>query len=73
MMNSNPVFVKIERYKEIADLIGVIDKKISGARQILSELEELKRKEDEEIAAWQSSIEEINHKMETIRDQLEEQ
>jgi hypothetical protein len=70
--DSNPVFVKIEKYKEIIELISVIDKKIAGAKDLLMELEELKQKEDEEIATWQKNIEEINHKMDNIKEQLEQ-
>ena len=70
--DSNPVFVKIERYKEIIELIQVIDKKISAANQMLSELEEIRHKEDEEIATWQRNISDVEHKMQAIRDQLEQ-
>ena len=70
---SNPVFVKIEKYKEITELIDVIDKRIGSARQLLADLEELKRQEDEEIAKWQASVEEVNHKMGVIKEQLNEQ
>jgi len=71
--DSNPVFVKIEKYKEITELIEVIDKRIGVAKQLLSDLEELKRQEDEEIAKWQASIEEVDHKMGILKDQLNEQ
>ena len=70
--DSNPVFVKIEKYKEILELIEVIDKKIMNANQLLAQLEELKQKEDEDIASWQRDIEEVEHKIGIIKDQLEE-
>jgi hypothetical protein len=69
--DSNPVFVKIDKYKEILELITVIDKKIAGAKDILMELEELKQKEDEELSTWQKSLEEIDHKLQNIKDQIE--
>ncbi len=68
---SNPVFVKIDKYKEIIELISVIDKKIVGAKEILAELEELKQKENEELAAWQKGMDEIEHKLLNIKDQIE--
>jgi hypothetical protein len=70
--DSNPVFVKIEKYKEIIEIINVIDKRIAGAKELLTELEELKQKEDEEIATWQRNIDEIDHKMDSIKDQLDQ-
>ena len=69
---SNPVFVKIDRYKEVLELISVIDKKIAGAKHIIAELESLKQKEDEQVAGWQRSLEEIDHKMSIIKDHIEE-
>ncbi len=70
--DSNPVFVKIDKYKEILELITIIDKKIAGAKEILAELEELKQKEDQELSTWQGSLEEIDHKMQNIKDQIEQ-
>ncbi len=70
---SNPVFVKIDRYKEITELIEVIDRKIEGARHLLADLEDLKRQEDQEIEKWQTSIEEVDHKIGILKEQLNEQ
>jgi hypothetical protein len=67
---SNPVFVKIDKYKDIMDLIEVIDKKIGTVKQILSDLDELKQKEDEEIAAWEKNVEEISHKIISIKEEM---
>ena len=46
--DSNPVFVKIDKYKEIMDIVEVINKKVFNVKRLLSELEELKGKEEEE-------------------------
>ncbi|MBN1792190.1 hypothetical protein JW826_00690 [Candidatus Woesearchaeota archaeon] len=70
--DSNPVFVKIEKYKDILEIIDAIDKKLEGAKDVLSEIEELKHKEDEEIALWQKNIDDITHKMDVIKDEMNE-
>ena len=70
MNDANPVFVKIEKYKEIMDIMDVVDKKVSNARQVLTELNELKMKEDAEMSKWESSLEEIEHKVDNLRDQF---
>lgn len=67
---SKPIYVNIDKYKEIMEIMQVIDKKIVVAKQLLSELEDLKRKEDEEIAKWENSLEEIDHKVENVLSQL---
>ncbi|MFH0870305.1 MAG: hypothetical protein V1866_04585 [archaeon] len=70
MIESNPVFVKVEKYKEIMDIINVIDKKIGNVRQILSDLDELKSREDDEIASWQKNIEDVSHKLDSLKEEL---
>jgi hypothetical protein len=67
---SNPVFVKIDKYKDILDIVEVINKKTSGAKQLLEELEELKDKEAEEITSWKSNLEQITHKLELMEEEL---
>ena len=46
MNPSIPVFVKIEEYKEILDIIDVIRNKIDKAKGTLSKISELKDQED---------------------------
>jgi len=70
MIESNPVFVKVEKYKEIMDIINVIDKKIGNVKQILSDLDELKSREDDEIANWQKNIEDVGRKLDSLKEEL---
>ncbi len=65
---SNPVFVKIDKYKEIMDIIEVIDKKVSGVKEILAEIDELRAKEDQDIKVWEKNVEEITAKISSIKD-----
>ena len=69
-MAENQMFVKLDKYKEVFEIIEVIDKKINNVKQILSDVEELKRKEDEEIINWEKSIEEVSHKIGLIKEEL---
>ena len=68
--DSDPVFVKIDEYKEILDVVEVIDKKIGSVKQRLSEIEDLKSQEEEEIMNWERDIEEINHKLDSLKQEL---
>lgn len=69
-MAENQMFVKLDKYKEVFEIIEVIDKKIAHVREILSEVDELKKKEDEEIINWEKSIEEVSHKIGLIKEDL---
>jgi len=68
--DSDPVFVKINEYKEILDVVEVINRKIGSVKQRLSEIEDLKSQEEEEIMNWVKDIEEINHKLDSLKQEL---
>lgn len=70
MDESNPVFIKLDQYKEILNIVEVINKKVINVKQNLSELEELKNKEEEEIMNWEKNMDEITHKMESLHEEL---
>jgi hypothetical protein len=70
MTSSKPIFVKIDKHKELIEIMEVIDKKVDSAKKMLAELEELKRREDEEIGKWNTSLEEIEHKIGNMKEEL---
>lgn len=67
---SNPVFVKIDKYKDILNIVEVINKKVTGVKQLLAELEELKNKETDEINSWKSNLDQVTHKLESMQEEL---
>jgi len=71
MMNeSNPVFVKIDKYKDILNIVEVVNKKVIGVKQLLAELEDLKDKEAEELNNWKNNLDQITHKLEVMQEEL---
>lgn len=71
-MNSQemPVFVRIEEYKEVLDVMELIKNKISQANSILGKINELKNEEDAELEAWKTNLEEIERKIDNIDSSL---
>ena len=67
---ANPVFVKIDTYKEILDVVDVINKKIVNVKQLIAQLDDLKNKEEAEIMSWEKNMEEITHKIESLKEEL---
>jgi len=67
---SNPVFVKIDKYKDILNIVEVVNKKVTGVKQLLAELEELKDKEAEELVSWKNNLDQITHKLEIMQEEL---
>jgi hypothetical protein len=67
---SKPIFVKIDKYKEILEIVEVINKKVTGVKQLLAEFEELRTKEEEELSNWEKNLEDITRKVESIKEEL---
>lgn len=61
-----PVFVKIEEYKDVLDIIDVIKAKIQDAKDTLTEINQLKEEEDHELSAWAGNIDQISGKVADI-------
>ena len=61
-----PVFVKMEDYKDILDILGLIKDRLDEAKRTLDDINELKNNEDSEIKMWNSTSDEIGRKIEDI-------
>ena len=65
-MERKPLFVKIDDYKDVVDIMTLIKKKLYDAKNILSSINDIKTKEDSEVRQWNENIEEIESKVEYI-------
>lgn len=65
-MKETPVFIKIDEYKDVLDIIHLTKSKIKEARQIIQKINELKNAEDAEISAWHESLDEIDKSVMSI-------
>ena len=61
-----PVFVKVDEYKEILDVLDMIKSKIKEIRDTLGGINALRNEEDAELAMWNNIINEIEKKIEGI-------
>jgi hypothetical protein len=59
MNQKAPVFVKIEEYKDIMDLLVIIKEKLSQAKFLLGKINELKNQEDAELASWSKDLDDV--------------
>ena len=66
MQDGAPIFVKIDDYKDVLDVLSLLKEKINEANSILDEITELKSNEDAEIDNWKSTINEVNSKINSI-------
>jgi len=61
-----PVFVKIEDYKDVIDVIDLIRAKIDETKETLLKINELKNQEDAELEHWKNELDDIENKMNYI-------
>ncbi len=61
-----PVFVKIEDYKDILDILELIKDRLGEAKRTLADINDMKNEEDEELGMWSSTLNEIEKKIESI-------
>ena len=61
-----PVFVKVDEYKEILDVLDLVKGKINEIRSTLGGINDLRSEEDSEVSMWTSTIDDIEKKIEDI-------
>jgi len=64
--NGMPVFVKVDEYKEILDVLDMIKSKVGEIKETLGSMNAMRNEEDAELAAWNSTISEIEKKIENL-------
>ena len=65
-MGEAPVFVKIEDYKDILDILELLKDRLEEAKRTLADINELKNDEDAELDMWGSTLSEIDKKLDSI-------
>ncbi len=65
-METAPVFVKIDEYKNVLDIIQVLKGKIKDSKALLENLHRMKMEEDSELEEWSSELEEIEKRIDSI-------
>lgn len=71
-MDRMPVFVKIDEYDNVLNLVRLIRKKVDEAKETLLKIHDLKNEEDHQLEMWQNALAEIEKKIEFIDHSLNE-
>ena len=61
-----PIFVKVDEYREILDVLDMVKGKVSEIRETLAGINDLRNEEDAELSMWNSTIDDIEKKIEGI-------
>ncbi|MFH0701102.1 MAG: hypothetical protein V2A62_01560 [Candidatus Woesearchaeota archaeon] len=71
-MERMPVFVKVDEYDEVLNLVKLIRKKIDESKETLLKINELKNEEDHQLEMWQNNLAEVEKKVDFIEHSLNE-
>jgi len=55
-MERMPVFVKIDDYEEVLNVVRAVRKKLDEAKDTLAKIHDLKAEEDHQLEMWQNTI-----------------
>lgn len=72
MDDKAPVFVKVDEYKDIMDIVSLMRDKIKHAKMLLDNIAEQKAKEDRELANWAKELDEVEASVARIDGTLRE-
>ena len=61
-----PVYVKVDEFKDLLDVMSLIKDKVDEARATLGRINEIKNEEDSELEMWKNELDEIERKLHYI-------
>ena len=71
-MEKMPVFIKIEEYEEVLNLVRLIKRKLNESKETLAKIHELKNEEDHQLELWHTTIDEVERKIDFVDHSLNE-
>ncbi len=72
MHDEKPLFVRVEKYKDVMETLNGLKMKLSEAGDILRELSRIKAEEEQELNSWQQDLENVKEKLLAIERNLTE-
>ena len=63
---NTPIFVKLDEYEDIVNIMNIVQRHISQAKNLLNKVAELKSQEDIELEKWYADISEVENKIKWI-------
>ena len=66
MEGKAPVFIKIDEYRQVMDVLAQTKEKLQQARSLLDKLTEIKNQEDTELANWSKQLEDVEQKVNDV-------
>ncbi len=58
-MDKAPVFVKMDEYKNMLDVLALTKERLRQARTVLEKIVDLKKQEDTALASWAKDLDDV--------------
>ncbi len=71
-MERMPVFIKVDEYNEVLNVVRLVRKKLEESKETLARIHELKNEEDHQLEMWQSTLAEVEKKIDFVDHSLNE-
>lgn len=72
-MENVPIYVKVDKYKELLEVLKTINVKLSTVDRTISKINDLKAEEDAQIRQWNDNLADIKARLEKMNQAFYEQ
>ena len=69
-MTDKPIFVKVDEYKDIIDILELTQDKLKKARSMLAKIQALKKQEDVSLETWKRDLDVVESRVTDIDQKL---
>ena len=69
-MEKMPVFIKIDSYKDVLELMNLVKNKVEKAKELLVKINDLKVEEDAKLEQWRHNLLEVDDKLNDLDNRL---
>jgi hypothetical protein len=73
IMENVPIYVKVDKYKELLEILKTINTKLQTVDRTITKINELKAQEDTQIQSWNDNLADIKARLEKINQAFYEQ
>lgn len=68
-----PVFIKIDKYKELLKTLEALDAKINKINKVIEQIDNLRNEENAQLEKWKNNIESVKERVEVVSQALHQQ
>lgn len=66
MSSTPPIYVKLDQYRELIEVVKVLANKVERAEKALAKIDELREREQSEVEAWRKNLDEVKRRVSSI-------